>query len=1375
MSVINKRIGRIFSYILNKIWLALAVIIILIALVTVVLRLSLPYINYFKTDIQNWLEKTYQIQVEASEINAEWLANGPVLTAQNFTLKPTNQQPDLISIKKFSVQLDFLGSLINRNIITRKIQIDGAALKFNIDRKLGLRINTSSADNDDVGIENTSQFILSTFFGQKSLTLSNSQLTLQTMNGNLFHYKMDEFFIDNFGDIHQIRGQLSDDSGADLTMIAEIYGEPSRQQSYANLYLEGQGVTLTKLPIFGNQTHLKPESGEVNWKLWGEWKNKKWQSAIGQLKLADIVWKNASENNPENSTENSSENSTELVEFSADFSWNFKQQNNGVLHLKNINLTQPQQTQNEIVDIFLLYSELENHAIQWDLLLHDLQVAPLAPYLDVIFSYDPAHNNLFKQLHLKLDLERLGLRFLKKNGVWHLPKLKANFSDLNYTPMQSIPGINGLQGKISFSYGHGTTELTGNNLEFSYKKLFRNSITVKQIDASMDWYTGKSQTPKLNVNSLLIHNEDLTINLTGKYFTQDELPHLALYAELTKVNLAKKSSYLPALIMNEDLVEHLDKGVKSGTLSQAKAFLRGPLNSFPYKNNQGVFAASGNIENTVYQYLADWPAAKNLSAQLNFSTDDMQIIAKHATAENNSVKQALAIIDSFSAEDSSLKLFFETQSSNNSGIEFLANTPLTELHDSLSEVKLSGKQNLQMNLSMPLNDTNAYSLQGKVSMDSKQNKVEMLGMTFDNIQGILNFDENNVRKSQLTASYYQQPVEVKILTPLVNGKQQVQLTAKGKMSAKVGKDFLGEPWDQLLQGESQFQADIHFVSGEMHDYKVIKLYSDLQGIEIDLPGELYKAKNSTMPLNLKLNIGEVSRASIQYGLLNNSLDDSLNNPPNKPPKNLLTGKWQWHTKNNQIELDGGVFYYNLAKSLPQDMPSQFTLDARIKQLDYNIWSAKAEKILDQLNAGESAKTLEINVNLKIDDFISDWVDLSSLKLALHKNKKSNWVLGIDSQPINGLITFKQQQPWEIHLNRFKLQLKHKQAQQANNQQQNAQQNNLQPQKSWEKTQFWPELNLLCEDCTIGKTRLGKVDAKLRKKSGQLTFSGKMLFDENLDFNFDLFWSQPRQTKNNNLRLKNIKNSTHMKFQLSSENLGKLLDSWQYSSGIEESSANVKGELSWEETPWNIATSLLKGKASFKLTKGYLSKISDEKARLFSLLNLQSLSRRLQLDFKDIYKKGFFYDKITGDLQIADNILSTENTQVDGNAAEIELAGIIDLQQRVIDQKAIVTPRLTSSLPVLLGWAVEPTTGLLVYLLNKLVEPAVDVVTQVEYHISGSIDNADNIRVEQIGKKQAKKKISKQQIEKHKAEAEAEDKTPQLEQENQQQIEQNQTQ
>ena len=58
-----------------------------------------------------------------------------------------------------------------------------------------------------------------------------------------------------------------------------------------------------------------------------------------------------------------------------------------------------------------------------------------------------------------------------------------------------------------------------------------------------------------------------------------------------------------------------------------------------------------------------------------------------------------------------------------------------------------------------------------------------------------------------------------------------------------------------------------------------------------------------------------------------------------------------------------------------------------------------------------------------------------------------------------------------------------------------------------------------------------------------------------------------------------------------------------------------------------------GQIKVAIDAGQFLKASPGAARLLGVLSLQSLQRRLLLDFRDLFEEGFVFDNVTGDLKL----------------------------------------------------------------------------------------------------------------------------------------------
>ncbi|MEC7689364.1 MAG: AsmA-like C-terminal region-containing protein, partial [Pseudomonadota bacterium] len=118
-------------------------------------------------------------------------------------------------------------------------------------------------------------------------------------------------------------------------------------------------------------------------------------------------------------------------------------------------------------------------------------------------------------------------------------------------------------------------------------------------------------------------------------------------------------------------------------------------------------------------------------------------------------------------------------------------------------------------------------------------------------------------------------------------------------------------------------------------------------------------------------------------------------------------------------------------------------------------------------------------------------------------------------------------------------------------------------------------------------------------------------------------------------------------------------------------------------------------------------------------SLNSLVRKLSLDFRDVFAKGFFYDDMSGTLSIADGKAYTGDTVIDGGAGEINIKGYTDLVENQLNYNVVFSPNVTGNLPILVYFLATPPTALAALALDQVLTSA-KVISNVNYHVTGSL-------------------------------------------------------
>jgi uncharacterized protein YhdP len=203
-------------------------------------------------------------------------------------------------------------------------------------------------------------------------------------------------------------------------------------------------------------------------------------------------------------------------------------------------------------------------------------------------------------------------------------------------------------------------------------------------------------------------------------------------------------------------------------------------------------------------------------------------------------------------------------------------------------------------------------------------------------------------------------------------------------------------------------------------------------------------------------------------------------------------------------------------------------------------------------------------------------------------------------------------------------------------------------------------------------------------------------------------------------------------RVSTENLGDLLVDLGYSRQIKQAASDIGFLFRWPGSPAQAHRQTLDGKATFDIGAGRIVELDPGATRLVGLLNLNALLRRLRLDFRDLFSKGYSFDKITGDFALQGGNATTENLRILGPSGRIDVVGSADLVRRTVDHHMTVIPKLDATLPIATTLAGGPVAGLAVLLAQKLMDKQVDDIYRFEYRVSGPLTNPETTQLDTGG-------------------------------------------
>ncbi len=199
--------------------------------------------------------------------------------------------------------------------------------------------------------------------------------------------------------------------------------------------------------------------------------------------------------------------------------------------------------------------------------------------------------------------------------------------------------------------------------------------------------------------------------------------------------------------------------------------------------------------------------------------------------------------------------------------------------------------------------------------------------------------------------------------------------------------------------------------------------------------------------------------------------------------------------------------------------------------------------------------------------------------------------------------------------------------------------------------------------------------------------------------------------------------TQLNFQLESNDLGRLFADSGYPHLMARGHGNLQGQVHWRGNPEDFTWARLSGMLDLHWHDGQFSKIEPGGAgRLIGLLSLQSLPRRVTLDFHDIFSDGFAFDTLTSKAEMDRGMMTLHHFDMTGPAAQVGLTGTIDLAQETSNLLARVDPAVGGSLSLATTLVGGPVAGAATYLVQKLLKNPLDSALSHEYRIEGSWDD-----------------------------------------------------
>ena len=802
---------------------------------------------------------------------------------------------------------------------------------------------------------------------------------------------------------------------------------------------------------------------------------------------------------------------------------------------------------------------------------------------------------------------------------------------------------------------------------------------------------GKNPTLAINVPQLRLNSQAAVVSAQlGLAIAPQQSPELALHAQIHHADAKQADLFYPHLSMGENLVSYLNRGIIAGDIEQGQVLFNGQLSAFPFKENQGIFVADAELTDAKFSFDQHWPAITNFSANLNFTNEGMQITAREGQLSGLNVRGVNADIDDLGKEKLLIVKANINQASSDNLTTLMQASPLKgSVGETLAQLQISGDVDGDFQLSLPLKGTDKTVASGRILLADNNIALQTPRMDLAKVNGEVRFVNDHVTSDNLTVNWRGMPLNITVDAYSEAQHFQTDIDLVAYWQQQHWQAQLPDQLKTYGSGDFAWQGalTLNFPNSGGFSYQA-KLTSDLIGSQLALPKPYNKQPQQSVAVSAQVT-GQNDSSTI-----NVSAGEQL----------LFYGVLDHKkTQFSQAHLVLG----NEQMLLPTD---GFHITTNLPYADISAWDGLISDILSSIegaaDSGEQFSLLNkperIRGTVKQADIWGQQFNEVSFNLL---DQNHWWLLQLNAKEARGQVKFYpdiKQQGIDIDADFITL------PESADTKE--TEETKLSPSELVQVFEQVPPMRVNCDQCQIGLLDLGKVQFDVQRGQDNILLLNGFRSTRGKN-QLNLFGQWQLMADNQSI--------TQLAGQLTISDIAREVEQFGYASVMKDSGAKADFDVNWSGGPQDFDIGQLNGDVKLEIDDGYLADVSDKGTRIFSILSLQSLVRKLTLDFRDIFSDGMFYSSIKGDAHIKDGILYTDNTKMKGTAGDLSIKGNTKLAEGLLDYRMSYKPNLTSSLPVL-AWisTLNPAVFLAGVALDEVFTSK--VVSEFNFELTGNL-------------------------------------------------------
>jgi uncharacterized protein (TIGR02099 family) len=933
----------------------------------------------------------------------------------------------------------------------------------------------------------------------------------------------------------------------------------------------------------------------------------------------------------------------------------------------------------------------------------DLPLDPLLPWLALKPGLSPGLVQWLGGGRPHGVLDHAAVRWSRVGG---LEALDVGFSQLGIDPAGKLPGVSSLSGELRGDAEAFALTLPAQASVLRFPRTFRKPFAMSKLAGDIAFWP-TDQAWHIGTDGFDFVGEGFAGQARGEVALPKAggRPFMDLYARIDHADVQAAKLFWPLGSMSPAAIDWLDRALVTGTIDSGAVLVRGDLADWPFRHNEGRFEAHAAVSGLTLDYAKDWPRAEGVNAVASFVGNGMLVEASGGQALGAKVERAVALIPDFA--DSTLDLNVQGSGSGADLMDFVRKSPIgSRQADALSKLSLGGSGTFDFHLSMPLKDVSALTLDGSGQLKNADLSAPAWKLRLDKLNGPLHFDAHGLHAGPLAAGFRGQSSTLDLTIGSATGDPDTVLAAHldGHYTvAELVQDRPALAWlGDVAAGRGEFAIgfDIAHGTGTGATGQTLSIDSSLQGVALDFPVPLKKPAETALPLHLTLPL-PLAGSDLQVGL-----------------GQVLRARI--HLPADDAQPLAGTLAFG--DSMPQTLPDKgLRIRGSAEQMDVFGWVQRS--VAGSGSDGPSLESIDVHAD-HADIFGRDFaamriqaapqadglgIDVDGAALAGH--------FSVPAQDLGkrGITARLQRLYWPKENPPPAQPAPAASAANATGQASTAVTTPPapaagNPAATGITPSNLPPFHLWIEDLRLGDARLGEARLETWPTAQGMHIDQLRALSKRVQINATGDWNGTAENSR-----------THLRMDFAAEDLGSMLNALGFEGLFDGGKTRAQLDASWPGAPSTLALANMDGKLSVNVSHGRIPEVGPGVGRLFGLVSVAELPRRLTLDFGDVFGKGLAFDSIAGDFLLANGNATTDNLKIRGPAAEISIKGRTGLRAKDYDQQVLVVPHVGGSLPIVgavVGGPVGAAAGLAV---QGLLGKGLNKAAAARYSITGSWD------------------------------------------------------